>query len=176
MPRTKGLIKTETLEATRTLRGELEALPEALPAPLNDTGRPSKMTADTLKKLEAAFSYGCPDDEACAYAGISTTTLYNYQKENPHFREIKQALRKMPTIKARTAVVKSFKEKPELAMRYLEATLPDEFKTKSTVKHEVEVEVNFSHELRERTKKYEPEPIDAVAVEVSPSDVDGMES
>jgi hypothetical protein len=40
-------------------------------------GRPTKMTPDTVKKLEEAFLLGCSDIEACLVADISKQTLYN---------------------------------------------------------------------------------------------------
>jgi len=48
----------------------------------NKGGRPTKMTPLVVKKLEEAFSWGCSDEEACVYAGISRPTLEKYQKEN----------------------------------------------------------------------------------------------
>ena len=35
-----------------------------------------------IKKLEEAFAYDCTDIEACFYAGVSTQSLYKYQKKN----------------------------------------------------------------------------------------------
>lgn len=56
-------------------------------------GRPRAITADTLYKLCEGFSRGLNDVQACCYADIAPSTLYNYQKENPSFVERKEKLR-----------------------------------------------------------------------------------
>lgn len=70
-------------------------------------GRPTKMTKDTVNKLEQAFALGCTDEEACAYADISRTTLFNYQKENPQFLNKKKQLKVKPVLKARKTIVEN---------------------------------------------------------------------
>ena len=58
------------------------------------------MTEAVLRKLEDAFALGCTDLEACLYADISKTTLYDYQKDHPEFAERKEKLKETPTLKA----------------------------------------------------------------------------
>ena len=70
-------------------------------------GAPTKMTDDTLQLLRESFSWGCTDAEACCYAEISTSTLYNYCQDNPKFLELKNKLKDMPTMKARRIINKS---------------------------------------------------------------------
>ena len=72
--------------------------------------QPIKMTDKTLEMLEYAFSIGAPDEEACAYAGISAATLYNYQKIRPEYAERKEQLKNMPIFQARGNIVNSIKE------------------------------------------------------------------
>lgn len=72
---------------------------------MEDSGRPTKMTPETLKILEDAFSVGATDKEASFLANISTTTLYNYCKEYPEFLERKEALKDMPKYKAKKNIV-----------------------------------------------------------------------
>lgn len=67
-------------------------------------GQPTKMNEDTLKLLREAFTWGCTDSEACCYAEISTTTLYNYCNANPEYLELKNKLKDMPTMKARRII------------------------------------------------------------------------
>lgn len=67
-------------------------------------GRPTKMTKETVDKLESAFSYGCTDAEACAYADIDKQTLYNYCEKNPSFFDRKETLKNMPTFKAKRII------------------------------------------------------------------------
>ena len=68
-------------------------------------GRPSKMTDDTLQKLKHAFLMGCSDREACLFAGIVPTTLYNYQEANPEFVEQKETWKDNPVMKARNVLM-----------------------------------------------------------------------
>lgn len=83
-----------------------------------------------LQKLEKVFSIGGTDVEACFYAEISPSALYEYQKKNPAFLERKRALKQGPNLKARQEVVKGLDGNPELALKYLERKLPEEFGVK----------------------------------------------
>lgn len=56
-------------------------------------GRPTKMTDAVVKKLIYAFELGSSDAEACSHAGISRTTLFNYEEENEGFRDNKAVLK-----------------------------------------------------------------------------------
>ena len=79
-----------------------------------------------LQKLEEVFAIGGTDTEACFYAGIGTSTLYEYQKDNPEFVERKEALKEKPILKARQTVVKSL-DNPDMALKYLERKRKAEF-------------------------------------------------
>mgnify|MGYP001045582770 CR=1 FL=1 len=68
-------------------------------------GRPTKFTQETIDKLEAAYLMGCTDIEACLYADVSTTALYNYQEKNPEFVERKQRLKSNPVVMAKGVVL-----------------------------------------------------------------------
>jgi hypothetical protein len=70
----------------------------------NPGGRKAVVTAATLQKLEEAFALGCTDLEACFYANIGKSTLYNYQDANPKFLERKEALKQRPVYLARKVV------------------------------------------------------------------------
>jgi len=93
----------------------------------NDAGRPTVMTEATLHKLDEAFAFGCTDEEACYYAEISKSTLYNYQLENPEFLEHKEALKQRPILLARQSVVGGLASDPDLALKFLERKLKKEF-------------------------------------------------
>lgn len=88
--------------------------------------RPTKMTDETLNKLREAFMIGCSDEEACYSAGITTTTLYNYQKQNPEFIDQKEVIKTNPKLKARRAIYNSLDD-PKIAMWYLERKVKEEF-------------------------------------------------
>ena len=88
---------------------------------MSEIGRPTKMTEITLKKLEEGFLNDFTDEQACFFAGISTQTLYTYQKENPDFLERKQLMKENIKMKAKlkvSAVIDS-EEDAETAKWYL---------------------------------------------------------
>lgn len=91
-----------------------------------EIGRPTIMTPETISKLEEVFSIGGSDNEACFYAGIGKSTLYNYQQEHPEFVERKEALKERPILKARQTVVKSLDD-ADMALKFLERKKKDEF-------------------------------------------------
>lgn len=94
-------------------------------------GRPSVMTAEVLQKLEHGFSRGLTDKEACCYAGISESTLYNYGNENPDFLERKELLKEQPKMKAKFVIYDALEEGNLITARwYLERKAKDEFSTK----------------------------------------------
>lgn len=98
---------------------------------MNEVGRPTIMTPETIAKLEEAFMMGCGDLEACLFADISKTTLYNYQQDNPEFVERKEKLKENPILLARGSVVRKLNEDPDLALKFLERKKKDEFSLKS---------------------------------------------
>ena len=130
-------------------------------------------TEMVVYKLETAFSYGCNVVEACAHADISRAYFYEFITAHTDMADKFERLRQKPMLSARQSLVKSFSLYPALALRYLEDKDP-EMNPKKTVKIEGDVTVNFAEELKERTKKYEPRIIDAVA-KVSASDMGGVE-
>ena len=111
-------------------------------------GRPTVMTEEVLQKLEYAFMRGLTDLEACLYADIGTTTLYNYCEENPEFRERKEELKQHPTAKARLNVTEAIENgNEELSKWWLERKAKDEFSTKQEVKADVDADVSITIEL-----------------------------
>lgn len=71
----------------------------------DSVGRPTKMTKEVLQKLEKAFLNSATDQEACWYAGIATTTFYNYCEQNPEFREWKEDAKKKVGLQAKLNLV-----------------------------------------------------------------------
>lgn len=95
------------------------------------TGRPTKLTPETIDKLRTSFLMGCSDIEACLYADISKTALYNYQQKNPDFVDQKEQWKEQLTLKARTVIATSLNNKDEnTAKWYLERKCKNEFSTK----------------------------------------------
>lgn len=93
-------------------------------------GRPTVVTPEIMDKLQYAFMLGCTDEEACFYAGIAQSTLYNYQKEHPEFLEQKDEWKLNPVFKARQTVINNLGD-PEMAFKYLERKRKDEFSPKT---------------------------------------------
>lgn len=94
-------------------------------------GRPTILTPEIIAKLEQAFSMGCSDLEACFYADIGKTTLYNYQNAHPEFVDRKERLKERMIFKARTVIADALNNKDENTARwYLERKRKDEFSTK----------------------------------------------
>jgi hypothetical protein len=93
-------------------------------APKHAGGRPTIVDAVVLSKLEAAFSMGCTDNEACIYADISPATLYNYQNRTPEFLERKTLLKEKPILRARITVITSLKKDVNSAWKFLEKKDP----------------------------------------------------
>jgi hypothetical protein len=95
-------------------------------ADTNPVGRPTKMTPETVTKLEQAFAIDCSVEEACTYAEISRNTFYEWLKRNPEYQDRIDELRQMPLLKARQTVVNSLTD-PNHAFRYLEKKRRKEF-------------------------------------------------
>lgn len=94
-------------------------------------GRPTVMTTEIINKLQESWSLGCSDLEACYYANISATALYEYQRANPGFAERKAILKEKLVLKARALVQKAIDEgDKDMAKWYLERKKKEEFSTK----------------------------------------------
>jgi hypothetical protein len=65
------------------------------------------MTEEVIRKLEDAFVWGCTDLEACSYANISSTALYDYQVDHPGFAERKEVLKNSIKMRAKRVISKS---------------------------------------------------------------------
>ena len=112
----------------------------------NKVGRPTVMTEEVIQKLEYAFMRGLTDLEACLYANISKSTLYNYCEENPEFLERKEELKQHPTAKARLNVTEAIEKGDEdLSKWWLERKARDEFSTKQ----EVAAKVTYEDKLKD---------------------------
>jgi len=102
-------------------------------------GRKEKIDKYILTKLEDAFTNAFSDEQACAYVGISTTTLFRYETKHPAFRNRKAMLKKRPDIKAKQTVVSNLGNSSD-AWRWLERRDP-EFKPTSKLEHAGSIEV-----------------------------------
>jgi hypothetical protein len=123
----------------------------------NKGGRPTKMSKETITKLEEVFALGGSDSEACFYANISKQTLYNYQKEHPEFVDRKEALKEKPILKARQTVVKALDD-PKDAQWFLERKRKEEFS------------------LRQELTGAEGESLDPIKIEIVTNEYKGNNS
>lgn len=101
--------------------------------------RPKVITEKMLQKLEAAFLMDCTDEEACFSAGISPSTLYNYQKQYPEFLEQKLRFKSRPIFLARKSLINGIINDPYLALKYLERKRKDEFSIRAEVDNNINV-------------------------------------
>lgn len=88
-------------------------------------GRPTVMTSETIDKIEYVFAMGGTDLEACLYADIGMTTLYEYQEAHPEFADRKIKLKQTPLLQARGTIVASLKSDVQSAWRYVERKDPE---------------------------------------------------
>ena len=94
---------------------------------VNEEGKFTKLTDDTVKKLEEVFALDGTNEEACFWAGISKQTFYNWVKDNPDMKERFDSLRQRPFLKARQTVISGIDGNPEFALKYLERKKKLEF-------------------------------------------------
>jgi len=87
----------------------------------------SKLTKETVQKLENAFAIDASVPEACFYANISKQTYYNWIEENPKLKEKFDRLRQKPVLTARQAVNDKLGDSYANAMDYLSRKKKAEF-------------------------------------------------
>lgn len=123
---------------------------------MEKVGRPESITPEIISKLEEVFAIGGTDKEACFYAGIGTSTLYNYQLSHPEFVERKDMLKERPILKARQTIVKGLDD-PLHAKWYLERKQKSEFaqRTEMTGKDGEDIKVAVTTKARELAEEYE---------------------
>lgn len=100
----------------------------------NPGGRPKKITAAVLQKLEYGFMKGLSDRQCCKFADISPATLYNYCNKHPEFLERKEMLKENPTIQAKLNIVESIESgNVDDSKWYLERKCKEEFSLRQEV-------------------------------------------
>jgi len=93
-------------------------------------GRPTVLTPENIKVLKSAFMVGATDEQACAFAEVSTSALYRYIDKHPDFGEKKTYWKQNPVLVAKNTVVKDLKD-IDTAKWYLEKHPKSEFNIKS---------------------------------------------
>lgn len=74
---------------------------------ISQVGAPSKLTPDTVTKLESIFKIGGNVEEACSYALISKQTYYRWLKESEDFVTKMESAQCYADIVAKNVVVDS---------------------------------------------------------------------
>lgn len=116
------------------------------------TGRPSKITRETIRKLEEGFTRGLNDREACLYADISASVLYSYCEMVPSFYERKELLKESVKLIAKMNIERAIKkgDKP-ISQWYLERKAKDEF----SIRTETQTSGNITFEVM----RYDDSPV-----------------
>ena len=115
----KGLNRLEETDLfKKLLKKEKRSKPQV--------GRPKKIDTFVLRKLYEAFIVGSSDEEACFWANIGKSCLYDFQAEYPEFLELKEEWKLNPTLRARNTIYKNL-DNPTNAQWYLERKKKNEF-------------------------------------------------
>ncbi len=134
---------------------------------------------EVIEALRPYFQLGCSVLKACAYGGVPQSTVQTWINDDPDLRVRIVAWQNEIAAKARANWRAKVAQQDYAASKeWLQANERDEFGTKATVTHEGEVGLNFSKELGERMKKYEPSLSDTEQTDeapVAPSDVGAVE-
>jgi len=117
-----------------------------------NSGRPTVMTEETIGKLEYAFTNSFTDEQACFYAGINPSSLYEYIKKNPEFSERKELLKQSPDLTAKQTVVRALQENSADAWKWLEKKDPV-FKPSSKLEVDARIDLKDSSPVTEGFKK-----------------------
>lgn len=92
------------------------------------TGRPTVLTEDAVRKLEAALCAGYSVNAACYFSGISKSVFYEHKALDKDFSEKIRLAEEFSTYKARLVVVNAINEgNIKAAMWYLERKARLEF-------------------------------------------------
>jgi len=108
----------------------------------NKGGRPTKLSPESILKLEQVFAMDGTVLEACFFADIGTSTYYEWITNNPKLADRFEALRQTPILKARQTIFKDLGD-TATAKWYLEKKRRNEFASKSIQEHEGEVTKNL---------------------------------
>lgn len=119
------------------------AIPARPHGSYENVGRPSVMTELNLQKLREAFLKGYTDAEACLFAGIGVGTLYGYDKRNPNYKSERELWKLNPISIARESVLRDMKINGELALKYLERKLKNEFSLRTENQTDNEITIRL---------------------------------
>lgn len=87
----------------------------------------SKLDENAIQKLQQGYAIGATDAEMAVYLDVWPQTITNWRKKHAKLFEYLDGLKARPILQAREEVVKGFKGNPELALKFLERKVKDEF-------------------------------------------------
>ena len=98
--------------------------------------RPKKITERVIQKLEEGFIWGMSDREACIYANVAPSTLYDYCNQHKEFSERKELLKESVKMRAKINVARKINSGDVgVSTWYLERKCKDEFSLKQEINH-----------------------------------------
>ena len=98
--------------------------------------RPKKITERVIQKLEEGFIWGKSDREACIYANVAPSTLYDYCNQHKEFSERKELLKESVKMRAKINVARKINSGDVgVSTWYLERKCKDEFSLKQEINH-----------------------------------------
>jgi hypothetical protein len=102
-------------------------------------GRPTKMTEETLRKLEDAYLCDATHLQAALFAGISEFTLHDYRKKHPEFSKRIDDLRGMVNLKAKANIKKAIDGNDLQTSKWQLERRDPEYKPKKEVQSDVNI-------------------------------------
>jgi len=103
--------------------------------------------------LISSFKIDATVEEALVYAGITRDQWEYFKKKHPKFYDIKEAIKELPVLKARQAVVSGLTNFDN-GLRYLERKRKDEFSTKTINENTDTIKIEYKEEAKKRTGKF----------------------
>lgn len=101
-----------------------------------------KIDEARLNLLLDKLNDGCTINEATIFAKISSDEFAGHSIIHDGFQEMCESLRMTPAIEAKATLRKGIKENPDLALKYLERKLPEEFAPVTKARIEAKLEVD----------------------------------
>jgi hypothetical protein len=126
--------------------------PSIIKKPEPNGGRPSAITKEIEKRLEASLMNGASVTEACVYAKIAQRTYYNNIEINGDFKHKMEFAKQLATLRAKENVVEAIVEKKDLqTSKWWLEKKTDEF---NKDRANVEVNTNLFQKLGEEDDEF----------------------
>ncbi len=118
-------------------------------------GRPTKITADIVKRLEDIFKLGVLDKVAINYVGIGERTYYDKLESDEVFRSQMQLAKNYARLAAGSVVMDAIVKRKdvETSKWWLEKKHSDEFSSGN--KGQILIQQNFGDHIKSEIKEFE---------------------